>query len=219
MDKTYLFVPEYAREEAKELGARFDEDAQAFFVPEGADASAFEQWKVQSFVYLVFGTTTCWKCRKEIESVAIGVPYSDELMPFSEEDADDGLYPHFDASAYNAVALVPRVSCLPAEIRAYLEERCCYTKMVSEAGDAVQLSNRCPHCGIVQNDRPLFTEPNGLFLPLSEKKIERLTFVKVPVPAVYGGLRDWARMDEKMFAYAEANHSFLDLGVVESVFI
>src|SRR5260364_352195 len=44
MERTYLFVPFNEKEEAKALGARFDAQRKAWYVPDHLDLSSFKRW-------------------------------------------------------------------------------------------------------------------------------------------------------------------------------
>ena len=138
--RTELDVPFSHKDEAKALGAKWDRAKKIWYVPDGVNPEPFAAWLSgvdrsdpnAPYIYLVLGKRECWKCHGQTTVAAFGIPYraaddSDSLASPSDAPAvDDAGHVAIDTSRANAVAIVPALGCVPAEIRNYLRQRCGY---------------------------------------------------------------------------------------------
>ncbi|OUO89623.1 hypothetical protein B5F40_10340 [Gordonibacter sp. An230] len=192
----YLDVPFQEKDEAKALGARWDAGRKRWYVPQGLDCAPFERW-MPAHLYLVIGSQRCWKCREDTRVVAFGIPYGWDGAP--------------------SLALLPRLECVPYEIRKYLiDQGIRYEKKRSNTTGLYLLNNCCEHCGSLQGEFFLFSEPDSPFLPDSSDEISRLRFLKVPLPCpVSGSVSFWEPTGEMLHEYAMSHFEELDLDIVE----
>ena len=158
------------------------------------------------YIYLVFGTRECFKCKERIPVVAIGVPYNTDTMMACCDRA-------------NALALLPYVECCPAEIRKYLETSSGYRSARSRKTGRKGLMNTCLNCGAVQADVDPLEELSEPFRIDSPSDLEALKFEKVPVPSILGKPTACSSMDMVMLSYAESHHKEVRLNVVEPVIV
>ena len=158
------------------------------------------------YIYLVFGTRECFKCKERIPVAAIGVPYNTDTMMACCDRA-------------NALALLPYVECCPAEIRKYLESSSGYRSARSRKTGRKGLMNTCLNCGAVQTDVDPLEELSEPFRIDSPSDLEALKFEKVPVPSILGKPTACSSMDMVMLSYAESHHKEVRLNVVEPVIV
>lgn len=139
--RTELDVPFSHKEEAKALGAKWDRAKKIWYVPSGVNPEPFAEWlpgvdrsdPSAPYVYLVLGKRECWKCHKETSVAAFGIPYrtdNDESIAIAHAPNKAG-HIAIDTANANALAIVPALGCVPAEIRDYLRERCGYKPVTS----------------------------------------------------------------------------------------
>lgn len=196
--KTYLDVPFSEKDEAKARGARWDAERKRWYAPEGADHSLFVQW-MPAFMYLVLGSKECWKCHKETRVVAFGVPY--------------------DYDGARSLALLPRLECVPYEIRSYLNDQGIrFQKKYSNTTGQYLLNNCCEHCGSLQGEFFLFSEPDSPFVPDSSEEAASLKFLKLSLPSpVLGFVSFWEPTGEMLYEYAECHCEELKLDIAEQL--
>lgn len=211
-ERHHLDVPYEEKDQAKRFGARWDPDSRRWYAPDGADLEGLARWdpsaraETRPYVYVVFGHRECFRCHEQVPVVAIGVPYSSETLFAGCEGAD-------------SLSLEPRVDCLPAAIREYLEANSGYRVACSQTMGDTSLMNTCLSCGAMQGDHFLFDEPSGPFRINGAKDLESLTFVKVPVRGVMGMPDAWSSADRMILRYAEGHHETIELGVCETIFV
>lgn len=143
--RTELDVPFSHKDEAKALGAKWDRAKKIWYVPDGVNPEPFAAWlpgvdrsdPSAPYIYLVLGKRECWKCHEQTAVAAFGIPYrvaedsGSEAAPGAAPAMDDAGHIAIDTARANAVAIVPALGCVPAEIRDYLRERCGYKPVTS----------------------------------------------------------------------------------------
>jgi hypothetical protein len=161
MDRIYLYVPpeEYAGVEA--YGASWDEDAKCWYVPEHLSPAVFSRWvedEGSEFgissdeAFVVSAKGECVQCRREIEVVCI---YCESGV---DVERDEPLM-RFTVSAIWAIdevlaAALARWPLFRRELREDIDEGC--------------FANHCAHCGAVQEDYRLHSEPGDVFFNVAE---------------------------------------------------
>lgn len=192
---TYLDVPFPEKDMAKSLGARWDSQVKKWYVPEDVSIDQFQQW-LPAFMYIVLAKQECWKCHKETKLVAVGIPYENDSL-----------------------ALLPRLECMPYEMRKYiLEQGVHYHAKFSKTTGLTEINNCCEHCDSLQGEFFLFSEPDSPFMPASASAIEELEFYQVKLPhAPQGEVTSWSSIDKELFKYASLNNEVLDLRIAEVV--
>lgn len=223
MSIEYIAVPYQEKDEAKALGARWDQNQRSWYIPEGVNPALFSRWRKSEYAgeyfYVVVGCRMCWKCKMETTVVAIGIPYG-EPYELNEDDIEEGVYPSYDPETYNALALIPRLGATPRELRDFLESEYHYQLKYSQTTGMRQLNNCCDHCGSLQGEHFDFNEPGGTFFPMSLEELGDLKFYRVPTKGMLYGLLDaWSSFDECIFQYAQLHSEELDLKIVENIYL
>lgn len=222
MSRLDLNVPFAEKQEAKELGARWDAKLMTWFVPPGVDAAPFAKWatklpNMRASSYFVASTSTCcWKCGEQTNVFCFLLPAGHEtLEPVDEEDAGFGPDDEFDEANFTAWAISPEssewvVSGLPAKIE-YVE----YLSPVvaarmagislryrvdrSQTINSTYWINHCVSCGAKQGDNELHSF-QGAFCPTSAEEASRITVshFKEPFFAYSGTLSFGVELFESM---------------------
>lgn len=222
MSRRYIEVPYVEKDEAKALGAKWDPAQKSWYVPDNIDMHLFSRWipdNENAWFYLVVGKRICWKCRQETSVVAFGIPYG-EPYDMDEDDIMEGLYPAYDPSTYDALALIPRLGTAPKELRDYLEKHYHYKPAHSKTTNRTLLNNCCDHCGALQGEFFDFEEPSGAFVATSIRDIEQMQFYRIRTSGMlYGLLDSWSSADEALFAYAREHCEDLDLEICENIYL
>ena len=165
--RTELDVPFSHKDEAKALGAKWDRAKKIWYVPDGVNPEPFAAWlpgvdrsdPSAPYIYLVLGKRECWKCHKQTTVAAFGIPYlaAEDSGSKAAPAMDDTGHIVIDTARANAVAIVPALGCVPAEIRDYLRERCGYKPVTSRTTKTVSLASTCTGCGALQGSHYLFS--------------------------------------------------------------
>lgn len=143
--RTELDVPFSHKDQAKALGAKWDRVKKIWYVPDGVNPEPFAAWlpgvdrsdPSAPYIYLVLGKRECWKCHEQTTVAAFGIPYrvaedsGSKAAPGAAPAMDDAGHIAIDTARANAIAIVPALGCVPAEIRDYLRERCGYKPVTS----------------------------------------------------------------------------------------
>lgn len=172
MPRVDLMVPFAEKDQAEQLGARWDAVHKTWFVPEGLDAAAFSQWLprkvnigIRASSYLVAETLTeCWRCHELTRVYALILPAGHETLESGDDDTDSYWYQHTEA------ALVLYVTDLPQVVAAQMTSRSPrYRIDFSKTTQSSYWMNHCEHCGMKQGDFGLYCEPGGAFFPMDER--------------------------------------------------
>ncbi|MDN2677946.1 DUF5710 domain-containing protein [Janthinobacterium sp. SUN033] len=196
MARINLNVPFSEKDEAKQLGARWDATLKVWFVPDGVDSSAFGRWlptvpdvNIRSQRYGIAQTeTVCWKCDELTRVYGFVLPPGHQTVE-QDEDGVDEWYEH-DSSA---MALY--VTDLPPTVIARLKPitRHYYVDF-SKTTNSSYWMNHCENCGMKQGDFAIYCEPGGAFFPMDEYATSKISLQSVHEPfccngdAAYGGL-------------------------------
>jgi hypothetical protein len=156
VDRTYLYVPPEEKAEVEALGALWDAESMCWYIGSQANPEEFSKWLprdeedeeeftiASSQVYVASTTILCWKCRSKIEVICI----------FCETGiVSDEPLTHFTVSGIWAMdsALARQLEPWP------------FFRPVEQEGD---FANHCPHCGALQEDLYLHSEPDQPFFSI-----------------------------------------------------
>lgn len=159
----YGFILEVSfaeKDQAKELGARWNPRLKKWYVPDNLDIAAFNQWVPEepeeifayAPLYLVKSSEGCWKCGQ-----------SAEVYCLASEGFESGGYFHEDFFVtYGSLETVP------ASLRQHFMANCpSYREDYSKTAGGRYCMNHCS-CGAKLGDFYLHNEPGGAFFPTSE---------------------------------------------------
>ena len=166
MNRTYLYVSPEEQHEVNALGARWDGRLKCWYVEAGDDLDKFAKWlgeddsadgftisSEQAFV--ASATIACWHCRASIEVICIycesGTVCDEPLTRFTIRnlwEPDSGLARQLDQ-----------------------------WRFFKPADPDSTYANHCSHCGAVQDDLYLHSEPDHPFfsIPRAQPAPVRLT--------------------------------------------
>lgn len=156
MDRTYLYVPPEEKAEVEALGARWDDKAMCWYIGADEDAARFLQWlpgdeeaeefTITSEQACVASTTiACRECHLKIEVICIhcesGIIADEPLTQFT----------------------VSGVWAMDAALARQLEPWPTFRKVQGPDLRDSCFANHCPHCGALQDDMHLHSEPDQPF--------------------------------------------------------
>jgi hypothetical protein len=159
VQRTYLFVPPEEYSQVQALGARWDAGVKRWYVEAKGPLERFSAWLADApageelFIastdsYVAAAKTSCRQCRSSIEVICIhcesGSVSGDPLTRFTVSGVwamDEGL----------AHQLRPWPT---------------FRQVVDPDGGGGYFGNHCPHCGALQEDMYLHSEPNEPFFDI-----------------------------------------------------
>lgn len=175
MPRIDLEVPFSEKDEAKQLGARWDASRKVWFVPDGHSSSAFKRWMPENLVlnlladsYLIAKTTTiCWKCDERTRVYGFILPEGHSHLLQNEES---DVWHRFDEPTiiHYVTALKPSVAM---RINQFTQN---YRIDFSKTTQSHYWMNHCESCGMKQGDFELYCEPQGSFYPVDEKAASKI---------------------------------------------
>ncbi len=164
MDRIYLFVSPEEYPEVKASGACWDEASKSWYIGEGMKPARFSRWLgeeqdnalgiVSEEAFVATARSACVRCGHDIEVVCIyctsGVDteLGDSIADFTVFD----------------------IWAMDGGLAKLIERWPCYRKGVDgDVEDAQEgsFANHCPHCGAVQADYLLHSEPGDVFFGLA----------------------------------------------------
>ena len=162
MDRTYLFVSPEEYPEVKASGACWDDASKSWYIGEGMEPARFSRWLgeeegeapfgiVSEEAFVAAARSSCVRCSHDIEVVCIYCT--------SGVDTETG-DPIADFTVFDIWAMDGVLAKL-------IERWPCYRKGVGEDAEGGNFANHCPHCGAMQADYLLHSEPGDVFFGLA----------------------------------------------------
>jgi Domain of unknown function (DUF5710) len=161
MDRIFLYVAPEEYAEVKALGARWEDDTKRWYIDARQPPASFSRWlkddPEEEFglssdqARVASATVPCVLCRKPIQVICI---YCDTA---TDRETGD---PVTQVTVSNVWTMD---EALRRQLTAWPQFR-----LTSGAGPGAELyNNHCPHCGAVQQDYMLHSEPGDVFFGLS----------------------------------------------------
>jgi hypothetical protein len=159
VDRTYLFVPPEEKAEVDALGAHWDATSMCWYINSDEDPSKFSKWLTDedddeeftitsSQAYVASTTVTCEKCHAEVEVICIhcesGTVSGESLTQFT----------------------LSGIWAMDEALTQQLEPWPNFKKVHSPDLKESEFANHCPHCGAVQDDLYLHSEPDDPFFSI-----------------------------------------------------
>ncbi len=172
--KTYLEVPFSEKDEAKNLGARWDAQERKWYVPEHLHADAFSRWLTHAEessqilvapIWLMRSEENCWKCGHLSAVFCIasqGVVDIEDGGPYRVENS--------------GVIFISDLESIDVRIEPLLKTHATrYRPDFSKTQGMRLWMNHCEKCGIKMGDFFMHQEPGGAFFPTTPSEEARLS--------------------------------------------
>ncbi len=182
-EKLYLNVHIGDKDEAKALGARWDKDAKAWYVPAGVDPAPFARWMPSDeepmpnvkadYFFLMINGQTCWKCDDHTPVYALAVPrdhqqpYEDLDDVYEKDEGEEEECPEtvWEEQGYNGV--MSHIGWIEGDVAQLVVDMSggSYKPVYSVTLGGTYYMNHCKHCGAKQGDHFVHSTPGGAFFP------------------------------------------------------
>ena len=186
--KRYLKVPYFEKDEAKQLGAKWDNKIKAWFIPEGVESLPFEKWilkreqaiyiepniRTKGF-YIVESKELCWKCLKITKVFGFLLSKDNEhIEDIYDEDNDTSCD---EWVKFGSEVFITYVEFLSKEALTIMEKFSSnyyydFSKFIQDK----YYINHCEHCGSNQGDHFMFHEHDGAFCSPSIAETKQMKF-------------------------------------------
>jgi hypothetical protein len=160
--RTYLFVPPEEKSEVQSLGAHWDNDTKRWYIDLDQPSAKFARWLpganevdaqedatftiVSNQAYVAATTVSCQQCNSNIEVICIhcesGTASGEPLTRFT----------------------VSHIWAIDEALEQQLRPWPNFRKVRKSNGGF--FANHCPHCGVLQDDLYLHTEPGDPFFDI-----------------------------------------------------
>jgi hypothetical protein len=162
MDRIYLSVSPEEYPEVKASGACWDDASKSWYIGEGMEPAMFSRWLgeeqddapfgiVSEEAFVASARSSCVRCGHDIEVVCIycksgvDIEIGDPLVDFT----------------------VSNIWAIDRVLAKLIQRWPCFRKGVGEDSDEGNFANHCPHCGAMQEDYLLHSEPGDVFFGLA----------------------------------------------------
>ncbi len=161
MERIYLYVPPEEYAEVKALGARWDNASKRWYTEDDPGSPAWARWLGDdadpgvepAFVvsseeaFVASARIPCVACREEIEVICI----------YCESGTD------MEMDEPMAQVTLSNLWAMDSALTTQLERWPFFKNTAGLESDACYFANHCPHCGAVQEDYLLHSEPGEVF--------------------------------------------------------
>jgi hypothetical protein len=172
-DRRYLEIPPGDEAEAEALGARWEEESRRWFIAPGKDPEGFARWLpkdetdeeeftvMSDEAYVASARVSCQECGEQIEVICIhcatGKVRGEPLTQFT----------------------VSSITAMDAALATELSEWPTFREVSGESDDSRYYANHCPHCGAVQEDMYLHSEPEQAFFCIPREAEGRVRLTRI----------------------------------------
>ena len=161
MDRTYLFVPPEEKAEVESLGAQWDTVSKRWYIGPAEQPGTFSRWLppfeeeedeefpiVSSEAFVAATVVGCRRCQTNIEVICIhcgsGTVWDEPLTQFTVSD----------------------IWAMEEALTRQLELWPTFRRTRTRKSETGHFANHCSHCGAVQEDLYLHTEPDDPFFDI-----------------------------------------------------
>lgn len=188
-----LDVPFDQKDEAKQMGAKWNADKKKWYVNNREEYHKFAKWFSQDgeleliicdHLYIIEAFHKCFKCGKNTKVIGFGIENYIilDLEEFLDDgdisEIDEGIAEHHDGEINIAYQIEP----LPKKILEYIQGKYNYKMTYSKFAGTTYPANCCDHCDTLQGDHYLFSDAGGPFFLDSKQKISDLKLCKIHLP-------------------------------------
>ena len=176
-----LNVPFKEKDEAKQLGARWNPKLKKWCVQNRENYSKFAKWILTQgsivacdTIYVLERKQKCFKCGKETRVIGFALEnfFEFESNPYDEKGVKCTYW-------NNVIRIAETINPIPDPILKYLQAKYNYQYRYSSTTEEYHVCNYCDNCGTLQGDFYLFQEVNSPFFIDSEEKLQNLKIYKI----------------------------------------
>ena len=186
MPRINLSVPFTEKDEAKQLGARWDKKQKCWYVPDNLNIKAFTRWlpnepdiSIRSTRYFIAqNSKLCWQCNESTNVYGFILPPGHEVREINEEDIDKNTWYRYN-SPVTVYYITDLLSTVIAQINA-LSWR--YRIDFSKTTKKAYWMNHCEYCGAKQGDFQMYCDPQGAFFPIDKQAASLITLHEFTEP-------------------------------------
>ncbi|MCX5591926.1 DUF5710 domain-containing protein [Alcaligenes endophyticus] len=199
MSRINLNVPFAQKDQAKELGARWDSIQKTWYLPPETDPTPFARWLPKNYTaptstsdaveypirashyFIAKSHTTCWRCKQMTAVFAFALPPGHEVYEW--EDDQTGYW--YSPDGFCILSMVSDLAAPASHAMHRLTKN--YHMAYSKKADARYFMNHCEHCNATQGDFYMHHEPGGAFFPTSEWEAQCIHLYPVNAPFMGNG--------------------------------
>lgn len=202
-NRLYLNVPYAEKDEAKKLGAKWDPTLKKWYCKDlnpmdenisycfpylkwilGQTGSAIV---VTSDLYILETKRICWRCKRPTTVVALGIcNYAEFENDDGEIYIDDHYGDYVGKQEPIRLAWVDDESQIPPLLLKFIKKR--YNVKMGYSSIAGKcFANHCEHCGSIQGNNYIFTEPDSPFSTeqlspeMLKERLEKIAIIDIPL--------------------------------------
>jgi hypothetical protein len=195
MKKIYLNVPYSDKEDAKELGARWDPSEKKWYTFENNDHlydllewfPTKSEFLLFSPVYVVTSIRDCWKCKKISRVYSLGSHEVQVKHPLNVDHWEEALDCVVNAKNYvpDGLFLTSGIDSIDAQTTEYLKTHTPkYYPDFSKTANARYWMNHCEHCEAKLGDFDTHDEFGAAFAPLNLEQYQHISIQSTPISKV-----------------------------------
>lgn len=174
-------VPFSDKDVVKSIGAFWDVEQKTWFVPNHKDINDFQQWIdkskvsviIKSPVSIALNSSDCYKCANKTAVISLA---SSNFYYLSTDENENEKWFRADGLSFFSMPVFIENELAVKINGLFPNYKIAYSKTV----ESNYWANHCEHCGALQGDFFLHSEPGGAFFPLEIEEYEQLTFITVP---------------------------------------
>ena len=174
-------VPYSDKDIAKSKGAFWDVEQKTWFVPDHKDINDFQQWInkskvsviIKSPVSIALNSSDCYKCANKTAVISLA---SNNFYYLNTDENEDEKWFRADGLSFFSMPVFIENELVGKINKLFPNYKIAYSK----TAESSYWANHCEHCGALQGDFFLHSEPGGAFFPLEIEEYEQLTFITVP---------------------------------------
>ena len=174
-------VPYSDKDIAKSKGAFWDVEQKTWFVPDHKDINDFQQWInkskvsviIKSPVSIALNSSDCYKCANKTAVISLA---SNNFYYLNTDENEDEKWFRADGWSFFSMPVFIENELVGKINKLFPNYKIAYSK----TAESSYWANHCEHCGALQGDFFLHSEPGGAFFPLEIEEYEQLTFITVP---------------------------------------
>lgn len=222
--RLFLDIPYSEKDEAKKLGAKWNRAVKKWYIDvEREDYIKFSKWILRhsddviiaiDYLHVIEGKAHCWKCKSLTTVVGLGV--GEYIHIYGEPD--DAEFEIVENSAMSGeeihLSWSDNEKNIPPKILDYLKKNYFVKTMYSKTMGEKCFANYCQHCGALQGNYFLFTEPDSVLSSCVDgnELIQRMSKLKIKlIPIEDDLILNWD------IGICDNDFAYLEYGTVEEL--